>query len=98
VTIAAVPVEDTFIVSGVVLLDWEDDIEFDTEAGDLDWEREIGSAAGKSFPASGCAAHGEIGVGVGAVCKFCSVFGISSFCGCPGSRNEKKLCETECLW
>lgn len=95
--IAAVPVEDTFLLSTVVLLDWEDDTEFETEAGDLDWERAIGSAVGKSCPVFDFGDQGESGVGVGAVCKSCSLLGISNFCSCPGSRKEKKLCETECL-
>lgn len=41
--------------------------------------------------------HGDTGTGVGCVC--------SSSCGgdagrplAPGSRNEKKLCDIECLW
>ena len=37
--------------------------------------------------------HGEIGIGVGDVCSSAGELGVA-----PGSRNEKKLCDIECLW
>lgn len=64
------------------------------ETGEGDWEGARGKAMVEAPVGGGngeMGAHGETGVGVG--CDVRSPRPVE-----PGSRNEKKLCERECLW